>query len=107
VALVATQPHLALVDAVGDARSAADAAAATRPDIAILDVTMPNGGGVWAAREIGRRSPETRVIAFSGHTDGESARAMTDAGACDYIVKGSPIEVIVETIERAARSGSA
>jgi DNA-binding NarL/FixJ family response regulator len=100
--LIAYEPDLHLVGAVGDASAAADAAARELPDVAIVDVRMPGGGGAWATREIRRRSPSTRVLAFSGHSDQETVDEMLDAGAHGYLVKGSSITVILETIAVAA-----
>ncbi len=100
--LIAAQPELRLVDAVGDAPAAAAAAEREVPDIAIVDVRMPGGGGAWATREIRRRSPSTRVLAFSGHTDERTVNEMLAAGAHGYLVKGSSITVILETIAAAA-----
>lgn len=100
--LIATEPRFQLVGAVGDATSAAETAERETPDIAIVDVRMPGGGGAWATREIRRRSPSTRVLAFSGHTDQETVNEMLDAGAHGYLVKGSSITIILETIALAA-----
>ena len=96
--LIATQPDLQLVDAVADAPAAAAAAEREAPDVAIVDVRMPGGGGAWATREIRRRSPTTRVLAFSGHTDERIVNEMIEAGAQGYIVKGSSITAILESI---------
>jgi DNA-binding NarL/FixJ family response regulator len=100
--LIATQSNLALVGAVADAPAAADAAERETPDVAIVDVRMPGGGGAWATREIRKRSPSTRVLAFSGHADQRTVDEMLDAGAHGYLVKGSSITVILETIAVAA-----
>jgi len=100
--LIAIEPDFQLVGAVGDAPAAADAAERELPDVAIVDVRMPGGGGAWATREIRRRSPSTRVLAFSGHTDQQTVNEMLDAGAQGYLVKGSSITVILETIAVAA-----
>ena len=89
-----------LVAAVGDTQSAVAVAGTERPDVAILDVRMPGSGGVAAATEIRHRSPATRVIGMSGESD--SRTAMLEAGAVAYLLKGSPIAVIVETVEHAA-----
>ena len=60
------------IDVVGTARDAGEAidlAELHAPDVALLDVRMPGGGGNRAAREIRRRSPETRIVALSASTD--------------------------------------
>jgi DNA-binding NarL/FixJ family response regulator len=101
-AMIESTPGLELAGAVENARTAVSLAAAESPDVAILDVRMPGGGGVWATREIMRASPHTSVIAFSGDSDRRTIEAMVDAGAVGYLVKGSSIGSIIETVEHAA-----
>jgi EAL domain-containing protein (putative c-di-GMP-specific phosphodiesterase class I) len=60
------------------------------------------GGGVDAAHGIGERSPETKVIALSAHDDRTTVLEMLEAGVVGYLVKGTSIESIVESIEQAA-----
>ena len=91
---------------VATARDADEAIAAARretPDVAILDVKMPAGGGPRAAAEIAEHVPGTRVVAHSAHDDRDAIASMLRAGALGYVVKGSPIGELIEVIERAAR----
>ena len=101
-ALIADEPRLKLVAAVGDADEAIAAAERERPDVALLDVRMPGGGGARAARGIKRACPETRMLALSAHEDRDTVLEMVEAGVAGYLVKGSTIEKIVSSIERAA-----
>src|SRR3970282_2532060 len=71
--------------------------------VPILDVKMPAGGGPRAAREIAERVPGTRVVALSAHCDRQAIASMLRAGALGYVVKGAPIDEIIETVGRAAR----
>jgi DNA-binding NarL/FixJ family response regulator len=61
---------------------------------------MP-GGGASATRGIKLHSPRTSVLAFSAHDDPLTMKAMVEAGADGYIVKGSPVTVIVASIQSA------
>jgi EAL domain-containing protein (putative c-di-GMP-specific phosphodiesterase class I)/DNA-binding NarL/FixJ family response regulator len=99
--VIRVEPTLELVDAVPDAAQAVDAAAREQPDVAVVDVRMP-GGGRAAARGIKRRSPETKILALSAHDDRTTVLEMLEAGADGYLVKGSSIEVIVDSIRQAA-----
>jgi EAL domain-containing protein (putative c-di-GMP-specific phosphodiesterase class I)/CheY-like chemotaxis protein len=94
---------MAVVALAGDAEEAIEAAVRESPDVAILDVRMPAGGGPRAAREIAIRAPGVRVVALSAHDDRESVASMLRAGALGYVVKGAPIDQIIEAVERAAR----
>ncbi len=100
--LINEEPTLELVGAAGDADEAILMADAQPPDVAVLDVAMPRGGGPKAAREIRTRHPETRLLAFSAHEDGASVQAMLGEGVAGYVLKGNPVEEILDAIHRSA-----
>ena len=94
---------LEVVATARDAQEAVRRATEERPDVILMDVRMPGGGGVAAAREIGRALPDTRVVALSAHEDRASAVELLEAGAVAYIVKGAPEREILDAIRRAHR----
>lgn len=100
-ALFLSERGLELAAAADDAPSAIEAATRERPDVALVDVRMP-GGGAYAAREIKKCSPETKVIAFTAHHDRATVLEMLEAGAVGYVLKGGTVEAIIEAIEQAA-----
>ena len=77
-----------VVGTAGDAAEAVSLAEDLRPDIAIVDVQMPEGGGLHAAREIKRRSPATTVVALSADEEDHTVREMLQSGAIAYVRKG-------------------
>jgi EAL domain-containing protein (putative c-di-GMP-specific phosphodiesterase class I)/CheY-like chemotaxis protein len=99
--LIEGEPTLALAGAAGDAQEAIDLAERLRPDVALVDVKMPAGGGPRATREIRRRSPNTRIIALSAYEDRGIVLEMLQAGAVGYLVKGTAAEEIIQAIHRA------
>ncbi|HEY8843408.1 MAG TPA: response regulator transcription factor, partial [Gaiellaceae bacterium] len=101
-ALIKDDPALQLVSAVNDTSAAVEAAARERPDVALVDVRMPGGGGAEAARGIRQRSPGTRVLALSAYDDRATVLEMLEAGVVGYLVKGSSIDSIMESIRQAA-----
>jgi signal transduction histidine kinase len=102
--LLADEASLTLVAVAANAEEAVELAAREQPQVALLDVRMPGGGGPRAAREIGVRSPTTRFLALSVREDRESVYEMVQLGASGYLVKGASDREIVEAIHRAARS---
>jgi EAL domain-containing protein (putative c-di-GMP-specific phosphodiesterase class I) len=90
-----------LVAEAGDAQEAIDLAERLRPDVALVDVKMPAGGGARATREIRRRSPNTRIIALSAYEDRGIVLEMLQAGAVGYLVKGTAAEEIIRALRRA------
>jgi len=105
--LIDGAPGLELVAAVADGRQAIEVAGALQPDVAVIDVRMPEVGGVDAARGIKESSPGTRVLALSAFDDRASVLEMLEAGAVGYLLKGVAAGRIVESIEAAAAGGSA
>jgi signal transduction histidine kinase len=101
--LIQTDDDLELIGAAGDAEQAIDMAGRHHPDVALLDVKMPAGGGPRASREIRSLSPQTRVVALSAYEDRATVLEMLRAGAAGYLVKGASAGEIVEAIRRSVR----
>jgi DNA-binding NarL/FixJ family response regulator len=89
---------------VGGASSAVDAIEVAEwrsPDVALIDVEMPFGGGLRAIREIRERTPSVAIVAFSADESESTVREMLDAGAVAYLRKGAPREEIISVLEAA------
>ncbi len=67
--LLERQPGFKVVKEASDGRQAVEQAEATRPDIAVLDIAMPNLSGIEAAQRISALLPQTRIIILSMHRD--------------------------------------
>ena len=94
-AIARADPGLELVAEAQDADEAIALAVEHTPDVVLLDVEMPGGGGLRAAREIRAALPAARVVGLSAHESDEARGAMEAAGADGYIVKGAaPGEVV-------------
>ncbi|MEW6059161.1 MAG: response regulator [Actinomycetota bacterium] len=101
--LVSSDPSMAVAGTAKDADEAIDIARTEKPDVALIDVKMPGGGGARAAREIRRESPQTHVVALSAYEDRRTVLEMLRAGVVGYIVKGTSAEEILYTIRRSMR----
>ena len=104
--LLEHEDDVVLIGAAGDADEAIALAGDERPDVALVDVSMPAGGGARAAREIARCSPDTRVIALSAFEDRPTVLEMLRAGAVGYLVKGTAGEEIVDSIQKVMAGGA-
>ncbi len=105
--LLESEAGIEVVAVARDAAEAVEAAAQLHPDVAILDVKMPGGGGPRAARDILAESPGTRIVALSAYGDRASILEMLSAGASAYLVKGSMPDEVTQTIQRVLRGESA
>jgi DNA-binding NarL/FixJ family response regulator len=104
--LAALLSSLAGVEVVGVAttgREAVREVVTHRPDVAVLDLQMPELDGFAATRELGRVAPDVPVLVLTMHEDDDSVFAAMRAGARGYLVKGAE----QEEIERAIRGVAA
>src|ERR1700761_1912888 len=101
-----SQPDLEVVAEVGDGAQAVQRAVLPAVDLAILDVTMPRMTGLTAARELGQRRPELRVLILSMHENEQFLYEALKAGASGYVLKSAADRDLVEAC-RAAMRGEA
>jgi EAL domain-containing protein (putative c-di-GMP-specific phosphodiesterase class I)/FixJ family two-component response regulator len=104
--LLSHEERVELIGTAADAEEAIRIAESNRPDVALVDVRMPEGGGPHAARGISRVSPGTRVIALSAYEDRKNVMEMLRAGAVGYLVKGTAADELVHGIEIVAQGGT-
>jgi two-component system, NarL family, nitrate/nitrite response regulator NarL len=96
------------IEIVGEGGSAEEALALVDqhlPDIVCLDISMP-GGGVVAAREIGRRYPAVRIVMLTVSEADEDVLSALQAGARGYVLKGVGARELIELLRGVAEGGS-
>lgn len=98
------EPRYDVVGAALDGRAAVDMALALKPDVIILDISMPVINGLDAVRLIKESLPAAKVIILSMHLNAIYLRRALEAGACGYVLKTGAAEELVEAIE-AVRDG--
>ena len=76
-------------------------AARTRPDLVVLDVSMPILNGIDAARAIKKEQPRVKLIFISMHANAVYVRKAIEAGACGYVLKSGASEELLTAIEQA------
>ncbi|MDN5861471.1 MAG: response regulator transcription factor [Pseudonocardia sp.] len=101
-AVLSTKPGIEVVGLAANGREAVREAVLLRPDVLVLDVQMPDLGGVGAAREIARAAPSVAVLMLTMFDDDESVFAAMRAGARGYVLKGATQEEIVRAIHAVA-----
>ena len=104
--LLDTHPGLTCTAAVTTGKEAVRLALVERPDVAVLDLHMPDLSGVDAARAIGADAPDVGVLILTMLTDEESVFAALRAGARGYLLKGSTPDEVVAAIRSVAAGGA-
>lgn len=97
--LLERRADLQVVGEAGDGSAALAVAAATRPDIVVMDMMMPGLGGPEATRRLVAEHPHIKVIALSMLSDQRLAASMLSAGAAAYLVKSSASDELLEAID--------
>ena len=90
----------AVIGEAEDAMKALTAIEKTRPDIVIMDISMPGMDGLEATERITKEFPETKVIAFSIHDEEQYAVDAFRAGAMGYVLKGSDPSEVLASVEK-------
>ena len=102
-ALVNAHPDMEVVGEAGDGRTACVRAAELRPDIVVMDVSMPDMNGVQATRELHEVAPAIKVVALTVHEDRSFVQQLLAAGASGYVLKRAAAEELVHAIRVVAR----
>jgi DNA-binding NarL/FixJ family response regulator len=92
-----------VVGEVADGREAVRFAVSRRPDLVLMDLTMPELNGLDATAEIAHQCPEVRVLVLSMHGDEEYVAQALKAGAAGYLLKGAgrvELELAVRAVAR-------
>jgi DNA-binding NarL/FixJ family response regulator len=104
--LLASFEDVDVVGAATDGGAGAELAIALRPDVVLMDLSMPGIDGVQATRRIVEGAPETAVVVLTTSNDREQVLRSLDAGAVGYLMKDTDPEGLHEGIRAAAAGGS-
>jgi DNA-binding NarL/FixJ family response regulator len=100
--LLDRQNDIAVVAEAGDGVQALELVQEQRPDVAVLDVSMPRMTGLQAAREIGSYSPDTRVLLLSMHDEERYFFEGLEAGAAGYVLKRAADTDLIDAVRTVA-----
>jgi DNA-binding NarL/FixJ family response regulator len=104
--VLGTAPDLKIVAQAAGGADAVHLVEEVRPDVVLMDVSMPDMDGVTATRRILEAHPEACVVALTSFSDRDRVIAMVDAGARGYLVKDGDPEELIRAIRAAAAGGS-
>jgi two-component system, NarL family, response regulator NreC len=101
--ILGAQPDMEIVGEAGNGREAVELAEKLRPDVAVMDVAMPELNGIEATRRMGESAPRTRVLALSMHKDSVYVREILRAGARGYLLKDQIDSDLLAAVRAVAR----
>jgi two-component system response regulator NreC len=101
--ILSAQPDLEVVGEASNGREAVEQCEKLQPDVAVMDVSMPELNGIEATRRIGEVSARTRILALSMHRDSVYVREILRAGARGYLLKDSMDTDLLSAVRSVAR----
>jgi DNA-binding NarL/FixJ family response regulator len=102
-AVFGAEDDITVMSVATTGREAVRAATEGEPDVAVLDLNMPEGDGLWVCRQLRAAGLSTRVLILTMYDDDENVLAALRAGAYGYTLKGSAPEEIVAAVRAVAR----
>ena len=96
--LLRGQPEMEVVGQAGDGREAVERTLALKPDVVIMDISMPVMSGLEAAAEIRDQAPDTKVLILTVHDQDEYLFEALRAGASGYVLKGADTAELVRAV---------
>jgi DNA-binding NarL/FixJ family response regulator len=97
--LLAGHPGWEVIGEASDGREAVDKADSLRPDVMVLDVTMPRMNGLEACRLIRQKAPGMEILFVTQHDSPQMMREALEAGARGYVVKSNAARDLLEAVE--------
>ena len=104
--LIETEPDLEVVGEAGTASEALARVPAVRPNVAVLDVRLPDGDGVAVCRELRSQLPELQCLMLTSYADDEALFEAIMAGAAGYVLKQIRGADLIGAIRTIAAGGS-
>jgi len=102
-ALIATQQNLTVVGEAANGVEAVKLAGQLQPDVILLDLVMPQKGGIEAIQEIKQSNADARILVLTSFTDDEKVFSAIKSGALGYLLKDSSPQELVQAIQSVHR----
>jgi two-component system, NarL family, response regulator NreC len=104
--LVNAQPDMEVIGEAGDGEEAIVQAEKLKPDVIVMDISMPNLNGLKATKRLRRNDPDIKILTLTRHTDDGYLQQLLTAGANGYVLKQSAPTELINAI-RAVAAGNA
>lgn len=101
--ILESEPDIEIVAEAAEGAGAVDTVADTRPDVVLMDISMPGVDGIEATRRIAAHNPDTRVLVLTTYGADDNVYDALSAGASGFLVKTDPPERLVEAVRLVAR----
>jgi DNA-binding NarL/FixJ family response regulator len=103
--LIEAQPDMQVVAEASDGSGAVEQARALKPEVVVMDISMPGVNGLVATRALRAQVPDTAVIILTRHGDDAYLQELLRAGAAGYVLKQSPAAELLQAVRAVAAGG--
>lgn len=104
--LIESEPDLKVEGEAADGVEAVSGALRTKPDVVVLDVSMPRMNGAEATRQLHAARPEMKILALTVHEDRSYLHELLEAGASGYVLKRAAGDELIRAIRAVAAGGT-
>jgi len=104
--ILQADPQVEIVGEVGNGRAAVDAGRAFRPDVAVVDISLPELNGIEVTRQLAKATPDTKVLILSMHADDVYIQQSLKAGAKGYLLKDADDQDLLKAVVAVHAGGS-
>ncbi len=101
--ILAKEPDIEVVGEAEDGRQALDLVEQRRPNVVIMDLSMPGMGGIEATKKVKKQHPAVNVLALTMHEDESYVFQLLRAGASGYVLKRAAAQDLVQAVRAAAK----
>jgi DNA-binding NarL/FixJ family response regulator len=103
--LIDGQPDMHVVSEAGDGETTIQQAIVQKPDVVVMDISMPGMNGLVATRRLKQKQPETAIVTLTRHADDAYLQELLRAGASGYVLKQSAPSELLHAIRAVAAGG--
>jgi DNA-binding NarL/FixJ family response regulator len=103
--LIDGQPDMKVVSEASDGQTALQRALDLKPDVVVMDISMPGMNGLVATRQLKRLQPEAAIVTLTRHSDDAYLQELLRAGVSGYVLKQSAPAELIQAIRAAAAGG--
>ena len=103
--LIDGQPDMKVVSEASDGKAAIAGALALKPDVIVIDISMPGMNGLVATRKLKQLQPDVAIVTLTRHTDDSYMQELLRAGVSGYVLKQSAPTELLQAIRAAADGG--